>query len=181
MRVLVTGATNPVGEATVRALAEAGHTVRAFGVDPADDRFHGLQGVTSFPGWVEVGGSIEPVLAEREALVHASCMDVVGKGKDNARKHGIKIQKGTMYARYAAEREQVDHFVHITPSNPGKVWGDLQMAAVEDVEQTRGDIHVHVVVDEGDAAATAADVVAALGSAPMLGTIVGGHDNAVTA
>lgn len=179
MRVLVTGATNPVGEAIVRALLAKGHDVRAFGVRAGDDRFAGTD-AQCFPGWVEVGGSIEPVLSEREALVHAAGLDAHVKGKDGVRRHATKIQKGTMYARYAAEREQVDHFVLVMPANPGKVFGTLHAEAVSEVEQTRGDIHVHVVAHEDDVQATAADVVAALESEPMLGTIVGGHDNAVT-
>ncbi len=179
MRVCVTGATNPVGEAIVHALLNAGHDVRAFGVPAGDDRYEGTEALP-FPGWVEVGGSLEPVLAEREALVHAAEFDAVGKGKVAVRNHAVRIQKGALYARYAAEREQVDHFVHVTPSNPGKTFGELHGAAVEEVEKMRGDIHVHVVVHENDASATAQDVVDALASTGMLGTIVGGHDNAVT-
>lgn len=179
MRVCVTGATNPVGEAIVRALALKGHHVRAFGVAAGDDRYDGFD-VQTFPGWVEVAGSLEPVLSEREALVHAACLDAPGKGRESARKHAIRIQKGTLYARYAAEREQVDHFVHVTPADPGKTYGALQEGAVSEVEATRGLIHVHVVVHEDDVAGTAQDVVDALESVAMLGSIVGGHDNAVT-
>lgn len=179
MRVCVTGATNPVGEAIVHALLEARHDVRAFGVPAGDDRYDGTDALT-FPGWVEVGGSLEPVLSEREAVVHAAEFDAVGKGKEATRKHAVRIQKGALYVRYAAEREQVDHFVHVTPSNPGKTFGALHAAAVEEVEKMRGDIHVHVVVHEDNVEATAKDVVDALASAPMLGTIIGGHDNAVT-
>ena len=177
MRVLVTGATNPYGEAIVRRLAADGHAVRAFGVPAGDDRFGDIDGVTSFPGWVEVGGSIEPVLAEREALVHAACLDDPGKDK---RKAAIHIERGTLYTRYAAEREQVDHFIHLAPVAPGRTYSQVQANARDQVEATRGDINVRILEVDGDINATADRVAQALQDLPMLGTITGGHTNAVT-
>lgn len=177
MRVLVTGATNPTGEAIVRTLAARGHPVRAFGVDAGDDRFAGIDHVTSFPGWVEVGGSIEPVLAERQALVHAACLDAPGKNK---RQSAVRIERGSLYATYAAEREQVDHFIHLAPADPGRVYAHVQRQAIEHVETTRGDINVRILQVGDDAEANAKKVVDLLESLPVLGAITGGHTNAVT-
>lgn len=178
MRVCVTGATNPTGEAIVRRLAQAGAHVRAFGVPMGDDRFAGLD-VQTFPGWVEVGGSLEPVLSERTTLVHAANMDVPEKGRDGKRKLAIRIQQGTMYTRYAVEREQLDHFIHVTPAHPSKTWADLLEAAEHDAESTRGDIHVEVI-HAADPAQAAVAVEHAVSTLPQLGAIAGGHTNAVT-
>lgn len=181
MRVLVTGATNAYGQAIVLELAAHGHHVRAFGVDPEDDRFDDLENVKTFPGWVETGGSIEPVLAEREALVHAACLDPVPKGRDGKRRAAVRIQQGSLYTRYAAEREQVDHFVHVTPAEPDRTWKKLQEEAVAEAEKVRGDINFRVVRARGDPTATAEEVANLLEELPDRGGIVGGHDNAVTA
>lgn len=181
MRVLVTGATNAYGEAIVLELAAHGHHVRAFGVDPDDDRFDAVENVKTFPGWVETGGSVEPVLAEREALVHAACLDPVARGRDGKRRAAVRIQQGTLYTRYAAEREQVDHFIHVTPASPDRAWADLQAEAAAEAERLRGDITFRVVRARGDPTATAEEVADLLGKLPERGGIVGGHDNAVTA
>lgn len=181
MRVLVTGATNAYGQAIVKELAAAGHKVRAFGVDAGDDRFAGVENVKSFPGWIEVAGSIEPVLAERQAVVHAACLDPVPRGRDGKRKAAVRIEKGTLFTVYGAEREQVDHFIHLTPAGPDKTWAPLQQAAVDRVHKLRGIINVRVVEAGGEPAAVARDVVGILEGLPELGAIVGGNDNAMTA
>jgi NAD(P)-dependent dehydrogenase (short-subunit alcohol dehydrogenase family) len=181
MRVLVTGATNPTGEAIVRALASRGHHVRAFGVDAGDERYADVANVLAFPGWVEVAGSVEPALAERQALVHVACLDARPKGRSGRRRLAVRIDRGTLYTRYAAEREQVDHFIHVAPADPGRVWADVQATAQQHVEATRGIINVQVVHADDDGAATAEKVAGLREGLPTLGAITGGYDNAVTA
>lgn len=170
MRALVTGATNPTGQAIVKELAANGFHVRAFGTteDFGDN-------VKSFPGWVEVGGSIEPVLAEREAVIHAACLDEV---KDSS-KYAVRIEAGTRYTVYGAEREQVSHFVYVRPTI-NKINSIVMEQADAHVAGIRGDINVKTIEASGPEA-TAAMVLDALKSFPGKSDIVGGNDNAVTA
>ena len=121
MRVLVTGPLNPVGRAVVEALAADGHQVRAFGIPPGERPFAAAN-VEAYPGWVEVGGSLEPVAVECQALVHCSSLDEPGKDKAA---HAVKVERGTLYARYAAERELVGAFVCVLPDEPGRAWGKV--------------------------------------------------------
>lgn len=177
MRILVTGAMNPHGQAIIHQLAEAGHFVRAFGV-PAGTSPFDHENVKSFPGDVTVGGSIEPVLAEREVLIHAAALDAPGKDKQH---HARVVKMGGLYARYAAEREQVNAFVYLAHPNPGKVFGQVHQEAREDAEVARGILHTRVVDALDTPEATAKNVADLLASLPNLGNIVGGNDNAVTA
>src|SRR5688572_4920208 len=102
MRILVTGAANPFGAALCQALAQAGHTVRAFGVPAGEDPFHGAAGIECYPGDIVTGGSIEPVAAECQAIVHAANLD---EAKGDRVADSVHIEAGTRYARYGAERE----------------------------------------------------------------------------
>lgn len=120
MRVLVTGSLNPVGRAVVAALAKDGHQVRVFGIEPGSDPFHGNPSIECYPGWLQVGGSLEPVMSECHALIHCATLDEPG---DDKQAHAVHIERGTLYARYAAEREPVGAFVAAFPASPGRAWG----------------------------------------------------------
>ena len=170
MRALVTGASNPVGQAIVKELAANGYHVRAFGTT---EDFG--ENVKSFPDWVEVGGSIEPALAEREALIHAACLDEV-KDKN---KYAVRLDRGTRYTVYGAEREQVSHFVYVRPAI-NKVNSIVMEQADAHVASLRGDINVGTV-DASTPETTAKAVLATLKAFPGKSNIVGGNDNAVTA
>lgn len=112
MRVLVTGAGNPFGAAVANALADAGHEVRAFGV-PADAAAFANANIATFPGDLATGGSMEPVAAQCQAIVHCANLDPASgdKARDAAR-----IEAGTRYARYCAERELVSKFIVAFPA-----------------------------------------------------------------
>jgi hypothetical protein len=132
MRVLVTGCLNPYGRAVAQALAEAGHTVRAFGVPPGTDPF-GHPRIECFPGRVEVSGSLEPVAVECKAIVHCTVFDEVGKDR---RAHAVRIERGMLHARYAAERELVDAFVALLPTQPDRAWAKVLENSERHVQAT---------------------------------------------
>jgi nucleoside-diphosphate-sugar epimerase len=134
MRILVTGAANPVGAAVCEALARAGHTVRAFGIPAGEDPFHGAANIECYPGDVVAGGSIEPVAAECQALVHAANLDApTGDRVADA----VHVEAGTRYARYAAERELVGHFIALFPAAIPRGLGPAVHQAEAHVKATR--------------------------------------------
>lgn len=162
MRVLVTGPLNPVGEACVRALAQAGHEVRAFGVPPGTQPFGDLHAVACYPGDVATGGSIEPVAAQCQAIVHAASLDAPTKDRQA---HAVKVERGTRYTRFSAERELVERFLCILPQSPDPAY----MEAVDGAEaHAKGTNKVPVTILRAttrDPQATAKEVVRLLGRA----------------
>ena len=152
MRILVTGPETSVGQAVVKALAKQGHEVRAFGVEPGDNPFAGVANVDCFPGWVHIGGSLEPVASECRAVIH--CAPLAAPGDDKAA-HTAMLEKGTLYARYAAERELVGAFVVALP-NEVRAWSKVLAQARAHATGTRKLVPTKVV--EG---ATAQSVLAA--------------------
>lgn len=178
MRILVTGAGNPTGRAIVAALLEAGHQVRVFGdAASAIAPFEGRGEVSHFPGDLRIAGSIEPALSERQALVHAACCDEPGKDR---LQHAIKVERGTLYARYGAEREQVDHFIHVAPAAPGRAFALAQANALKAVGGLQGTLRRTVVKAAAPQEAAAA-VLQALDATALLGKQPGRENDAVTA
>lgn len=161
VRVLVTGPLNPVGRAVVEALAKDGHQVRAFGVEPGSRPFASAN-VEAYPGWVEVGGSLEPVAVECQALVHCASLDAPGKDKAA---HAVHVERGTLYARYAAERELVGAFVCVLPASPGRAWGKVVEQARAHAEGTRKLVPTTLVSSE-DPEGVVKAVKAALAKVP---------------
>jgi hypothetical protein len=133
MRILVTGPLNPTGKAVVEALAGAGHVVRAFGIPPGEDPFQDPN-VEVFPGEIGLNGSVEPVAAECQAIVHCAPLDKPGKDRMAFAGH---VEKGTLYARYAAERELVSAFIALFPAEPARGWGKAMDQAKAHVQATR--------------------------------------------
>lgn len=157
MRILVTGAANPYGAAVCRALADLGHTVRAFGIAPGEDPFHHPQ-VEPFAGDLAVGGSVEPVAAECQALVHCAAFDDAVPGGQSQSFH---VERGTLYARYAAERELVAQFIAVMPSAAPRGLGAAVKQAETHVQGTRKLVpHVllHVATPEEAARQVAASI-----------------------
>jgi nucleoside-diphosphate-sugar epimerase len=156
MRVLVTCPTNSVGAAVVRALAKAGHEVRAFGVEPGADPFH-LANVLVFTGRVELGGSLEPVASECQALVHCALFDAV---EGSRARRALVLENGTLFARYAAERELVQRLVVVFPTD-GREDAHALARAEAHVKATHPGVP-HAILRAGTPDAAAKDVLAAL-------------------
>lgn len=157
MRVLVTGATNAHGKAIVEALLQAGHQVRAFGVPVGEQPFGELD-VECFPGRVEIGGSVEPAAAECQMLIHAANLDAPGR---DDRAHAFHLERGTLYARYAAERELVQKFIALFPSETPRKWQAVLVQAESHVKATRT-IVPHQILRVGEPADAATQVLQAL-------------------
>lgn len=164
MRILVTGAANPVGTAVAKALVKAGHVVRAFGIPAGEDPFHGAAGIECFAGDVAVSGSLEPVAAECQALVHCANLDAAAKSS-NA--NSIHIEAGTRYARYAAERELVLSFVALFPARPRRVDGTAIEQAKAHVTRTRPTVPHHLLTVSAPEDAVA-QVLAAVARLPVV-------------
>lgn len=148
MRILVTGAANPFGAAVCEALAKAGHTVRAFGIPAGEDPFHGAANIECYPGDVVAGGSIEPVAVECQAIVHCANLD---EPTGDRIADAVKVEAGTRYARYGAERELVSQFIALFPAAVPRGLGSAVHQAETHVKATRKLVpHVllHVVTPE---------------------------------
>lgn len=161
MRVLVTGPLNPVGRAVVQALAKDGHQVRAFGIPAGEDPFRGDSRIECYPGWMQVGGSLEPVASECQALIHCANLDAPGADRQA---HAVHIEKGTLYARYAAEREPVGAFVVVLPAAAGRAYGKAVDQARTHVAGTHRLVPT-TVVESIDPEAVVAAVRAAIATA----------------
>jgi nucleoside-diphosphate-sugar epimerase len=163
MRVLVTGATNPVGDAVVKALAAEGFEVRAFGLAPGHDPWS-LPNVNVFPGRIDLGGSLEPVAVECQAIVHCALFDEVAGSKAH---RAMVLENGTLFARYAAERELVQCLAVVMPS-AGKSDAASLARAEQHVRATRPSVpHKLVPADTPEAAARGVlDALAPLATLP---------------
>ncbi|MFA5945079.1 MAG: hypothetical protein WC876_11515 [Candidatus Thermoplasmatota archaeon] len=164
MRVLVTGSLNPVGRAVVAALAKDGHQVRAFGIEPGTAPFLDAK-IECFPGWLQVGGSLEPVTSECQAFIHCANLDAPGKDKQA---HAAHVEKGTLYARYAAEREPVGAFVAVFPTNAGRAWGKVMDQAKAHVAGTHRLVPTTVVESDDPEAVVKAVRAAIAKAAPKI-------------
>ncbi len=176
MRVVVTGAGNPVGRAIVHKLLAHGHMVRIFGDDAGVvSQFEGEGTVQWHAGDLRVLGSIEPVLAEREALVHAAACD---KPLANKTAWAETVERGALGCKYGAERELLEQLIHVVPSNTGR-FGEAHALAVGHIEACRK-VEASVITAH-DPETTATEVVHLLETGPNRGRYPGRETDAVAA
>jgi uncharacterized protein YbjT (DUF2867 family) len=164
VRVLVTGSLNPVGRAVVAALAQDGHQVRVFGIEPGTAPFLD-PAIECYPGRLQIGGSLEPVMSECHALIHCAPLDEPG---DDRQAHAVHIERGTLYARYAAEREPVGAFVAVFPARPGRAWGKAIQQAKAHVAGTHRLVPTTVVESDDPETVVAAVRAAITRAAPKI-------------
>ena len=175
MRVVVTGAANPQGEAIVDALVQKGFSIRLFAVDASVAAKWGDK-VQWYAGHVATTGSIEPVLAEREILVHAAALDTPGKDKAA---HAFHIERSTLACRYGAERELLDQFIHVAPAADAKgVYKQVHDHAILTAQETRK-VEAIIVHAHPDPAQTAQEVVHHIENGKHLGRIPGRETDAL--
>ena len=145
MRILVTGVQAPMGAAIVRTLAAAGHMVRAFGLAPGSNPFAATPSVEPFAGDAALGGSLEPVASECQAIVHVATLDA----KPTAR----AVTEATRYARFAAERELVDQFIVVLPAAAPRALA-AALAEAETLAKQARVPHTILAAETPEAAAT---------------------------
>ncbi len=169
----MTGASNPFGAAIVQALLDQGHQVRIFGGDASlQETFPAAQW---HAGHVATPGSIEPVLAEREVLIHAAGLDAPGKDKHA---HAMHIERSALGARYGAERELLDQLILVAPSDMGRFEQAHERAKVT-VEACRKVSATVITASTPDD--TAKHVLSALSEVPHLGRYPGRENDALAA
>jgi len=177
MKVVVTGAGNQHGQAIVDALLEDGHELRLFGGHGEDAARWGEK-VQWHAGHVATIGSIEPVLSEREVLVHAACFDAPAAGRKGKAAHAKMILQGTMGCRYGAERELLEYFIMVAPAGGGAFRQVIQEA----VAFAKGCRNVPTTIIEASLPEqSASQVRRAIAALQPLGRYPGRETDAVTA
>lgn len=111
MKVLVTGGTGVVGQATVTALTEAGHTVRLLSRNAAEDSREWPVGVEPWPGNVADAGSLLGSAEGCDAVMHV--VGIVNETLPDATFEKVNVG-GTRSILQEAERAGVGTFVFVS-------------------------------------------------------------------
>ena len=111
MKVLVTGGTGVVGQATVTALTKAGHTVRLLSRNAARDSQEWPEGVEPWPGNVADAGSLVGSADGCDAVMHV--VGIVNETPPDATFERVNVA-GTRSILQEAERAGVGTFVFIS-------------------------------------------------------------------
>ncbi len=111
MKVLVTGGTGVVGQATVTALTEAGHTVRLLSRNAARDSREWPVGVEPWPGNVADAASLLGSATGCDAVLHV--VGIVDESPPDATFERVNVN-GTRSILQEAERAGVGTFVFVS-------------------------------------------------------------------
>jgi uncharacterized protein YbjT (DUF2867 family) len=109
MKVLVTGGTGFVGQAVVRALVDAGHTVRVLERAPGKAARAGLEGVEAVQGDMADATSLRSAVDGQDAVVHLVAI-ITGKPEE----FESVMEQGTRDLVGAAKEAGVRRFVLIS-------------------------------------------------------------------
>lgn len=114
MKILVTGGSGHLGRAIVARLTDRGHEVRVLSRRPAD-----VGGTEWFRGDLATGAGVDAAVAGINAVVHAATNSPAAQrggfqAADFVRSPTDVDIDGTRTLLAAAEREDVQHFVHVS-------------------------------------------------------------------
>ena len=111
MKVLVTGGTGVVGQATVNALLRHGHQVRVLSRHAAEDAGQWADGVEPFPGNVADAGSVHGAGAGCQAIIHAA--GIVAESPPERTFANVNVE-GTRNILREANRTGIRQIVYIS-------------------------------------------------------------------
>jgi uncharacterized protein YbjT (DUF2867 family) len=133
VNVLVTGGTGFVGSGIVRALLDAGHTVRVLEREPGRAAEAGLEGVEAVRGDMTDAASLRAAVESQDAVVHLVAI-IRGKPEEFER----VMEQGTRDLVAAAKEAEVRRFVLISALGVTEETKDLvpYYRAKWDMEQT---------------------------------------------
>ena len=112
MRVLVAGGNGFVGTHLCRELVDRGHEVTVLARTPDEDDLPG--GVEAVPGDVTAIDSLEPAVAEQDAVVNLVALSPLSVPKGGNKMHDLVHRRGTENLVTAAEQAGVDRFVQMS-------------------------------------------------------------------
>lgn len=111
MKVLVTGGTGVIGDATITALLQRGHAVRLLSRHAAEDVRRWSQGVSAWPGDVATAATVEGAADGCEAVLHIA--GIAEESGEDATFERVNVE-GTRHVLAEAERAGVRKFVHVS-------------------------------------------------------------------
>lgn len=111
MKVLVTGGTGVIGDATITALLQRGHSVRLLSRHAAEDVKRWSQGVAPWPGDVAVAASVEGAAAGCDAVLHIA--GIIEESDEDATFERVNVE-GTRHVLTEAARAAVQKFVYVS-------------------------------------------------------------------
>ena len=137
MRVLVTGGSGVVGEATVAALLRRGHEVRLLARRAADDARAWPSGVEARPGDVTDPASLRGAADGCDAVLHV--VGIVAESPPEATFERVNVE-GTRHVVGEAARAGVPHLVYVSSLGADRGQSDYHRSkhAGEEVARTFG-------------------------------------------
>ena len=159
MRVLVTGGTGVVGEATVAALLRRGHQVRLLARHAEDDARAWPSGVEARPGDVTDPASLRGAADGCDAVLHV--VGIVAESPPAATFERVNVE-GTRHVVEEAARAGVPHLVYVSSLGADRGQSDYHRSKLAGEEVARTFTGRWVVVRPGNVYGPGDEVVSLL-------------------